>query len=552
MARMQLRGFGFLGVMAACAGLLLSLGAWAGVATSPQQVMTQSGPVQGFVSGGTLAWLGLPFAAPPVQERRWTAPADPAAWTEVRSATQFAAECTQRDSSGVSVGSEDCLYLNIWRPLDAARKQAALPVMVWIHGGSNTGGAASLPGYDGARLAAQQNVVVVSLQYRLGALGWFRSDALATGDARDDSGNYGLLDQIKALQWVQQNIAAFGGDAGNVTVFGESAGGLDIWALLSSDLASGLFHRAIIQSGCWSTRTIAAAQATADATAEALVVADGLATVDTAAAYLQQQGSEWLRDYLRSKAAGDVNAAAQVVSSNFSPITDGNVLATDSYRQLLQGHYNHVPLLVGSNRDEMKFFLLNLVHMTRSEFTAAMQAGFGSAAPVIEALYPREAYSPASYYNQFTDISDHLLDLVCGQYVPAIVSDEQPTYLYHFEYDDLKPPLANALGAAHAFELPFVFGNFNSWYYGTATQADRHMLSQHMQSYWACFARTGAPSGCGDDLPEWPRFQLQGEGRYQRMVFDVPSRVDVIPAQDIERINYWVRYYGIPGPQLER
>jgi para-nitrobenzyl esterase len=287
--------------------------------------VTQYGPVLGLdqsASSGTLAWLGIPYAKPPVGELRWRPPAEPTPWTDVRSARAFGASCAQggrmfspsstyggyslavRDNLGKPVGSEDCLYLNIWRP---AGSSGTLPVIVFIHGGSNVVGYTADPMYDGAALATKANAVVVTLNYRLGLLGWLSLPQLKTGDALTDSGNFGTLDQVQALKFVRNNISAFGGDAGNVTLMGESAGAVNVWALLVSPQAKGLMHKAVSMSGGLAVHSPSESEAYGRNMLQALVIADGKAA-DAASAqlYLATQSNEQIAAYLRSKNADDL------------------------------------------------------------------------------------------------------------------------------------------------------------------------------------------------------------------------------------------------------
>jgi para-nitrobenzyl esterase len=273
---------------------------------------TTAGDVVGFIdSYGTRAWKGIPYAEPPVGPLRWRAPRPPRPWSGVRETLAAATACPQLksfigDGSGAEDslidGVEDCLYLNLWSPANASN----LPVMFWIHGGGNTIGHAGT--YNGAALAGQRNVVVVTINYRLGPFGWFAHPALERDDPLDDSGNYGTLDAIRALQWTRDNIAAFGGDPDNVTVFGESAGGFDTLAMMASPLAEGLFHRAIVQSGGYSPTSMTKASNpvaeggddySATEILSHLLVSDGtVADLAAARSYQSDMGRGAIRDYL--------------------------------------------------------------------------------------------------------------------------------------------------------------------------------------------------------------------------------------------------------------
>lgn len=339
---------------------------------------TTSGDVVGFRDRyGARSWQGVPFAQPPVKALRWQAPEPPIAAEETIEALAPGRFCPQfasllstgnEQNSGGVVGDEDCLYLNIWSPPNAA----GLPVMVWIHGGGNTIGHGG--SYNGSALAADRDVVVVTINYRLGIFGWFNHPQLHTGDPLDDSGNYGTLDTIRALQWVQNNIREFGGDPGNVTVFGESAGGYDTLALMASPLAEDLFHRAIVQSGGFGTVPLTMAQnyqangghpfSSREIVAK-LLVADGTAANhDAAVDYAQSMGAARLKEYLYAKTPSELFALFD--GGGFGMINlpdgfaDGHVLPALSNEELFGNLDNHnaVPVILGTNRDEPAIFMV--------------------------------------------------------------------------------------------------------------------------------------------------------------------------------------------------
>ena len=278
--------------------------------------MTRYGEVEGTLGDATTyAWLGIPFAKPPIGELRWKAPRDPEPWEGSRPADTFAGLCPQvggitgildPDTFGQPVGSEDCLYLNIWRPRSQDLfNEEVLPVYFWIHGGGNSVGYAAMSLYDGANFSNKTDMVFVSINYRLGPLGWLTHPMLREGDVLDDSGNYGTLDIIKALEWVRDNIASFGGDPGNVTIAGESAGGINVYSMLASPLADGLFHRAVSQSGAPTSTPVSVGEAHSQTLFTRLLLRDELAaTQEEAEELIQEKGESWVRDYLRSKTPG--------------------------------------------------------------------------------------------------------------------------------------------------------------------------------------------------------------------------------------------------------
>jgi len=333
---------------------------WAGEPT----VQTKYGAVKGAEGGlDTWVWRGIPYAKPPVGELRWKAPQDPDCWDGLREATASCAVCSQQAYSetwrplGQVAGSEDCLYLNIWRP---QTDETDLPVYFWIHGGGNNFGGAM--DYNGAPMAGRSNMVIVIIQYRLGPLGWFNHPALKSGaSAEEKSGNFGTLDTIKALEWVQDNIEAFGGDPNNVTIAGESAGAHNVTNLLTSPLAAGLFHRAISESGGMTTVPVDAGVALANATIEKLLVADGTAEDEAAAReYRQSMSLAETAEYLRAKKAEDI-IEAQIKETGamdtHDAYEDGVVIPDSVLSTIGSGDYNRVPVILGSNEYETKDFL---------------------------------------------------------------------------------------------------------------------------------------------------------------------------------------------------
>lgn len=486
------------------------------------------GAVVGFVGDyGGHVWQGVPYAAPPQGARRWRAPQPPVAWSGTRQALAPGDPCSQLGSPiggvrtvdpGEPAGSEDCLYLNVHAPAMPAESVPTgadrLPVMVWLHGGGNVVGHGAL--YDGGRLAAEHGVVVVTVNYRLGPFGWFRHAALRDTGATpaERSGNFALLDQIRALEWTRDNIAAFGGDPGNVTVFGESAGGRNIAMLLLSPLAEGLFHRAVIQSGGIETTPPAAAENFADAAEpgqtnssnEALarmMIADG--RVDDRVAverWLDQAPPSDIAAYLRTRPAEALlRAYAPDRPGGLSRVpqafADGTVLpAADPLERLADPEgRNRVPVLIGGNRDEMKLFLY--VDPTWVKHVLW----------ILPRLREPELYDVVAEYTSRQW-------LATGVHAPAaaLASDpDRAVYAYRFDWDEeptvLGADLSRMLGAAHGLEIPFVFGH---WVLGEVgdrlftegNRPGRESLSERMRRYWVRFARDGDPNA--DGLPPWP------------------------------------------------
>ncbi len=480
----------------------------------------------------THAWLGIPYAAPPVGALRWRAPTAPEAWADTLDALVSGPPCVQLESrlGGVETddpdgvaGSEDCLYLNVWAPRmeseEAAADGARLPVMVWIHGGGNTTGEGGAAMYDGARLAGTQNVVVVSFNYRLGPFGWFSHPALRARAANPEeaSGNFGTLDQIRALEWVQSNIEEFGGDPGNVTIFGESAGATDVLALLLAAPAKGLFHRAIAQSG--STRSVSRAEAenaldapqpgrphgSAEIIVSLLERAGIVPDREAARRYAEDLPEADLVDFLRGRSAREIIEAfrdpdrPETIAVPML-IRDGSVLPGEDWLDAFQdGRFHHVPVILGSNRDEMKLFMSQDPQLVRRRFGLLYRIRDGG-----------------SYARRARVESDRWRDRAVRSPAGAMTRSGHPdVFGYRFDWDELPRFLgtdfSELLGAAHGFEIPFVFGNFtlgdpylDRILFIEETREVRETLSDRMRHYWAEFARSGRPGRGGTvDLPVW-------------------------------------------------
>jgi para-nitrobenzyl esterase len=492
-----------------------------------QRTLANGGAVLGFVGRyGSHAWLGIPYAQPPVGELRWRAPQPLAGAVEKQEALAFGPICPQIASvfggvqdvpPGQVAGSEDCLTLNVYAPAmtgsDAA--QARLPVMVWIHGGGNSVGHSGF--YDGGRMAEEQRVVVVTINYRLGPFGWLRHAALRpNGASADDrSGNFGTLDAIAALAWVRDNAAAFGGDPGNVTVFGESAGARNTVSLLLSPRATGLFQRAIVQSGGFyvvkpedGERSLddappGAPGNSADLVAQ-LLVNDGRATDRAAArAVAAQMPAAELAAYLRSRTPEQLFAAygrdAFEGLLEFPDVfADGDVVAAGDPTALLAqpDAWNRVPVMIGTTKDEDKLFLFADPKYVKRLF----------------GVVPR-VRDP----ERFLATGETLATMwkATGADAPATAMwQTQPNvFVYRFDWDEeptlLGLDLGAILGASHAFEIPFVFGHWDlggqgNVIYTPENEAGREALSAKMRSYWAAFAADGDPGrGRQGELPAW-------------------------------------------------
>ena len=486
------------GCFAVLALLAQPLFAEADAASAAPRALTQQGPVEGEASGTVLAFRGIPYAAPPVGALRFRAPQSPVKREGVLSALDMGPACPQLIDADLTENNhammaEDCLSLNVWTPGTDARKR---PVMVWIHGGAYVVGSVRNTGYDGSRLAARGDVVVVSINYRLGAWGFL---ALADhGSSYDGSANAGLLDQIAALRWVQQNISVFGGDPGNVTIFGESAGASSAGALLSMPQAAGLFSRAILQSGLPSNQTPHAYPRSKRLAAEFLTLLGA-----TSPAEIQGRSMQDLLD------AQDALFTSHSDLGTFGPVVDGITLKEPPFTVVSEGRGNRVPILVGTTGEEMRYFTsvydIGLERKPRALMQEQLKAAAG----------PRAAEVLATYEKLYPDWGDVAVQIASDAFLrlPSIrlaeaVTGFQPVYMYLFSYRSTSS--YKRFGSMHSIEIPFVFGTVDLpeviAYLGRSPH--RAELSARTMDHWVAFARHGNPALPGGML--WPRYDLQG------------------------------------------
>ncbi|HVN93668.1 MAG TPA: carboxylesterase family protein [Terracidiphilus sp.] len=515
---------------------LIAIGSLTSAHAASLKIKTAEGKLQGKLinDGKVRAFLGIPFAAPPVGDLRWKAPQPPARWNGTRQATAFGAHCAQNhvfddmifQDSG---GSEDCLYLNVYSPADASAK-SNLPVMFWIHGGGYSGGSADEPRHNGDFLPLK-GVVLVTINYRLGIFGFLATTALAN-EAGGTAGNYGLMDMIAALQWVKGNVAVFGGDPANVTIFGESAGSLAVSTLMASPMAQGLFAKAIGESGSalggtLGTPTLAATETADDAWMDAI-------------------GAKNLAD-LRAMPTDAVLAAARRPGARFWPIVDGKVLSEQVSATYAEGKQAHVPLLVGWNRDEGSFIAMR--GMTVDQWKVQATNLFGDRADQFLDLYPGNTDEQA-LRSAIDYASDAFIATGTWQWVEAQVkTGDAPVYRYHLEL--AAPPSKFHPGSYvfHSDDIEYVFGTLDTRP-GAVWRPEDRKLSDEMMSYWTNFAKTGDPNGPG--LPQWPRFDKTGDlihldavitsgpdtvrPRYQFLIANPPATAP--PVQPGARRNY--------------
>lgn len=516
--------FGWTGAVIFGCALVLGCGSDSDGGTSIQEgveITLSDGIVVGEVDGATRRFLGIPFAAPPTGERRWLAPAAPEPWESPLDATEFSAACPQLGSTTSPEPSEneDCLYLNVWAPDPAP--SGPLPVMIWFHGGSNITGSTGddIPFlqpptlfYNGRGLVEEANVVVVTANYRLGVMGFFAHEALSAESADGVSGNQGILDQQRVMQWVQDNIAPFGGDPGNVTIFGESAGAFDVCFQMVSEGARGLFHRALGQSGGCTTalRTRAEAEAEADVFAEAMGCGDA---TDVAACLRAVPVAELLVEApvdgaIEDPPGGDFYSGGTARWA-FQALVDGLVIADQPRTLFDDGDVADVPYLLGSNSDEGTLFhVLQAEVQTEGEYLDALERRFGATvAAEVAAAYPVTDFdSPQDALERVTGDGG----LVCSVRDTAkrAAAAGLDVFVYNFDRPIPIPALAGLdLRATHGAEIAYVFGSIGADVIG----ADDLALSATMQGYWGRFARTGDPNG-GSALA-WPMFSAENDVR---------------------------------------
>lgn len=470
-------------------------------------VKIDSGVITGLTVGANndvRAYKGIPFAAPPIGALRWKAPQPVKAWTTVRACTEYGASCPQPNLLeriyGQKLGptSEDCLYLNVWtgtkKPTDR------LPVMVWIHGGSYTMGSGATPAYEGTAFA-QQGVVLVTINYRLGPFGWFAHPQLSKESLHHSSGNYGLLDQIAALEWVKRNIAAFGGDAGRVTIFGESAGAGSVCYLMASPMARGLFARAIAESGSafGPNRHLREAwygQEAAEKLGERVAREMAGGQMDDPVGALRAKSAEEILN--SSKVA--TSSAFSDDGNRFAPIVDGWVIPDDPGAIFEAGKQANVPLMVGSNADEGSIFVLGLPMNSLDAYQALARRIYGAHTDEVLALYPaKEASEIRSALSR--NITDSFFVAGARYFAETTSRVNNKTFVYHFTHVSADPR-RRMLGAFHASEIPYVFMTQDGGF-GTYDDQDRQ-LARVMSAYWVQFASTGDPNGGG--RPAWPKY----------------------------------------------
>ncbi len=497
----------------------------AAVSSDANRVRTANGIIEGVtLKSGIHAFRGVPYAAPPVRELRWKPPQPVADWEGVRPADRFAPQCMQRRvfddmmfrNSGVS---EDCLYLNVWTP--STSSEAKLPVLVYYYGGGFIAGDGSEFRYDGESLA-QKGIVVVTMSYRLGIFGFFAHPELTAESPEHSSGNYTLMDQTEVLRWVQQNIAAFGGDPKKVTIAGESAGSISVSAQMATPLAKGLFHGAIGESGS----LLGALPPVPLAQAE-----------KTGTRFAASVGASSLKD-LRALSAMELLAAASGRGApRFSSTIDGYYFPKSPAEIFAKGEQSHVPLLVGWNSEEAGYgFVLGRNEPTPENFAKAVRGLYGAAADQILKLYP--ANTREETIQSATDLSgDRFIAFSTWRWFELHrQTGASPVYRYFYAHPRpaMKPEWGGGrspapTGAVHSAEIEYAMGNLSTNPVYAWTQDD-YKVSETMEGYFANFIKTGDPNSPG--LPEWPAAGSAKDIQPQIMRIDVNSKAEPAPHRD--------------------
>ncbi|HEX5734334.1 MAG TPA: carboxylesterase/lipase family protein [Blastocatellia bacterium] len=493
--RLALFAFAF---AVALSGLNFSSGAF----STNDIVRVEGGQISGSNAEGIRSYKGIPYAAPPIGGLRWKPPQPVMTWDGVRACTEYGPDCPQAPYPQASLfyspprpQSEDCLYLNVWTAARAGEKR---PVMVWIHGGALTRGSGATRTYDGTAFA-KKGVVLITINYRLGPFGYLAHSELTAESPQNSSGNYGVLDQIAALKWVQKNVAAFGGDPSRVTIFGESAGSWSVNVLVASPLAKGLFHRAIGQSGGSfgpmtylkeDRKTLQSAEKVGAAFAKA-VGADSIKA-------LRAVPAEKIVDLFTND--------AEARKFRTAPTVDGWVLPDEIRNIFAQGKQNDVPVIVGSNANEMTSLTVpTVVPKTMQNYRTRAENYYGQMVKEFEALYPVK--SEADIAGAFLgSLRDEHFTLPMRTWARMTAAGKSKAYLYFFSH---APPNPNSkyLGAFHAGEIAYVFNNLNRQ--NPLIEDEDYKLADLMSSYWVNFATKGDPNGKG--LIKWKPYDRDAE-----------------------------------------
>ncbi|MFD1170198.1 carboxylesterase/lipase family protein [Oceanobacillus caeni] len=481
--------------------------------TSATFVNTTYGQVKGEKNENVYVWKGIPYAKAPVGSLRFQPPEAPESWDGVLDATQFGPVAPQPDSeimnnlgNDAESSSEDCLNLNIWSP--SINKDKLRPVMVWIHGGAFMNGSGSSGLYDGTSFASSGDVVVVTINYRLGILGFLHLGELA-GEEYATSGNCGILDQVAALRWVQDNIENFGGDPNRVTIFGESAGAMSVGVLLAMPSAKGLFHQAILQSGA-ASNVIRSSQATK--VAERILTSLGIVHDELPK----------LRDIPVEKL---IEVSSTLPMMKLVPVVDGISLPNDPEEALEDGFAKDIPILIGVNKDEYRLFTYfdpRWKNAEQREVEQIFESTFGTAMPAIQSQLSENDTLDQDLYDKL--MTAQIFTKPALKLAEYQVRQGAPTYMYRFDWES--PVAAGGLKSCHALEIPFVWNNLNEpqIIQLTGNSPEREEIAKQMHQAWIAFAHSGNPNHEG--IPDWPEYNLT---KQETMLFNKESRVESNP-----------------------
>ena len=517
------------------------------------QVTTAYGKVEGAYEArtGALSWKGVPYAQPPVGALRWKAPVAPAPWAGVKDTKDFGRSCSSVGSlygpgyndtwdaslgatigNNTPVGAEDCLTLNIWRPNSDA---TGLPVVVFVHGGSNVTGYSADPAFQLGHLANDANLVTVNVNYRLGVFGFFNMAQLKDGNAEDDSGNFALLDLAQTLKFIKANIAAFGGDPNNVTFTGQSAGSGNVWSLIVSPKGAGLFQKAVPMSGGVNSPRPAGDFSGANNLYYSLLVNAGLAADATAAqTYAATQTPAQIAAFMRSVSGPTVMTVAGSNGLNRGgPFGDGAVFPADPMAAIAAGNYNKVAMVSGNTAEEGKLFTplaLSQAQLFPILFNYDADATPPPTVTIADIIRPANlpVTAPMTGYNAVAASSPVVAGVAAARGLDALMAQQSNLWGYRFDWNEEPAPWNDVYGAAHVFDVPFWFGNFERSVFGgvivsKANEPGRLALSKAMMASLAAFARTGNPNTgeLGVTWPMWPA----------RLIFDATKTQKAITVE---------------------